>query len=90
MPTVELIYFTHCPNVERARMAIRSAGVDVFSELDQETLSGEHPYKNFSSPTILVDGVVAIGSQDASAACSLVNWSTAADCIARLVSESAT
>ena len=69
-----LIYFEGCPNVERARAAIRSAGVTVFSEMKQDQLPQENLYRRFSSPTILVDGIIIVGSENGAAACSLVDW----------------
>lgn len=77
MPKIELLYFRGCPNVERAREALRSAGYMEFSEVDQGKLPSSHPYLCFSSPTILRDGKLMAGAKSGAAACSVVNWENA-------------
>ncbi len=75
MPKIELVYFEGCPNVERAREAIRSSGVVDFSEVNQNHLAANDPYLRFSSPTILTNGQILFGSVNYAAACSMINWS---------------
>jgi hypothetical protein len=59
--SVELVYFSSCPNVGFARENIREALVEVgrddrWSEWDQEGTGTPARYKAFSSPTVLVNG----------------------------------
>jgi hypothetical protein len=72
MPKVELIYFLGCPNVDRARSAIRTVGVP-FTEVDQDQLPPGHLYRRYSSPSILVDGEIVAGAKTG-AACSIIEW----------------
>ncbi len=74
MPRVELLYFVGCPNIDRARNAIRNAGISNFIEIDQGTLPEMHPYRGYSSPTIFVNGKMIAGLKNNKAACSIVNW----------------
>ena len=59
--SVELVYFSGCPNVGLARDNIRAALVEVgrddrWVEWDQEEAATPARYKPFSSPTVLVNG----------------------------------
>jgi hypothetical protein len=72
---IELIVFSECPLADRARAAIRSAGIFSFVEILQDKLGPEDPYRSFASPTILLNGTVLYGSATTGSACSLVNWS---------------
>ena len=59
--SVELVYFSGCPNVGLARDNIRAALVEVgrddrWVEWDQEETATPARYKPFSSPTVLVNG----------------------------------
>lgn len=74
MGKIELVYFDGCPNVERARQAIRDSGVIEFSEVHQNCLPKDSHYRSFSSPTILLDGNIIVGSQSGATACSMINW----------------
>lgn len=74
MPKVELVFFSGCPSVERARQAIRAAGVNAFSEVELGELPTGHPYRKLSSPSVLVDGKLVAGSSNGGAACSLISW----------------
>jgi hypothetical protein len=76
MSRVELIYFGQCPNIESARSAIREAGVNNFTEINQDHLSENDPYMNFSSPSILVNGELVAGSQGGGPTCSLITWNS--------------
>lgn len=67
MPQVELVYFTGCPHVERARAVLREAfqkagRAESWREWDQ--LSAETPPRvlGYGSPTILVDGRDVLGA----------------------------
>ncbi|MGZ3694519.1 MAG: hypothetical protein ACXWQO_10090 [Bdellovibrionota bacterium] len=74
MAKIELVYFSGCPNVVKARDAILAAGAGEFSEVVQELLPKESAYLRFSSPTVLVNGKIAIGSENGAAACSMIDW----------------
>ena len=85
MPKVELLYFAGCPHIERARTAILAAGISDFIEIDQGTLSEEHSYKDYSSPTILVNGTTIAGSKNQASACSLIKWDEISDKISSVL-----
>lgn len=74
MLKVELVYFNGCPNIARARSAIYSAGVTDLIEVEVNQLLSDHSYQKYSSPTILVDGKILVGSQNESSACSVADW----------------
>ena len=74
MPRVELVFFDGCPNVDLARNSIRSAGVSDFLEINQNKLAEAHPYRRFSSPSILVDGKILVGSENGGSSCSVLDW----------------
>ena len=64
--SVELVYFSSCPNVGFAGENIREALVEVgrddrWSEWDQEGTGIPAHYKAFSSPTVLVNGQDGLG-----------------------------
>ena len=86
MPRVALLYFGGCPNIDQARAAIRAAGTTNFVEIDQDELSEAHPYKSYSSPTVLVDGEIIAGSRNGGAACSIIDWRNVSITIAGHVS----
>jgi hypothetical protein len=70
----KLIYFQSCPNIESTRSCLREAGISEFDEINQDSLSADHPYRAYSSPTILMGNEVVLGnklSSSSSAACSL-------------------
>jgi hypothetical protein len=46
---IELIVFSECPLADRARAAIRSAGIFSFVEILQDKLGPEDPYRSFAS-----------------------------------------
>ncbi len=83
MSKVELVYFDGCPNVEKARSAIQQSGLP-FSEVRQNALCEDSAYRAYSSPTILVDGEVAVGSRNCASACSIIRWDEAAERILAL------
>mgnify|MGYP006424669289 CR=1 FL=1 len=67
--TIELIYFTGCPNVEKARANLREAcekaGVTPdWEEFDQEDETAPEHIRHFGSPSILVDGRDVAGGPD--------------------------
>jgi len=72
MRQVKLIYFEGCPNAEKTKKALHRAGVD-FETMCQDELPESHPYKSYSSPTILKENEVVFGSRTGtgSGGCSL-------------------
>jgi hypothetical protein len=77
MPKVELIYFSGCPNIGRARSVLRTVGFENFREIDQGHLSQLDPRATFSSPTVTVDGKIIVGNSHSGAACSIIDWQSA-------------
>ena len=60
-PRVELVYEIGCPNIERARMMIRAALLDVgadpeWLEWDRDDEKTPLPLRRYGSPTVLVNG----------------------------------
>lgn len=58
---VDLVYDRDCPNVERARSMIRRALVEVgaavsWREWDREDAGTPAEFRNYGSPTVLVNG----------------------------------
>ena len=78
MPDVELVFFEGCPSLPRAREALKAAGVASPVEVVQDHLPEGHPRKAYSSPSILVDGSLIVGLLQASPACTVADWSIAA------------
>jgi hypothetical protein len=83
MCNVELIYFSLCPNTDRAREVLRNY-FEKFTEVNQDDLEENDPYLRFSSPTILIDGQVVAGSVSSSSACSVINWDSISSVVANL------
>ena len=62
-PRVELVFDSECPNVDRAREAIRTAlngagAPEVWQEWDRSSLSTPERLRKLGSPSVLVDGQV--------------------------------
>jgi hypothetical protein len=74
--TLELIVFSGCPNVAKARAALDEAGLR-YEVVDQAGLTVSDPRREFSSPTLLVDGRLALGSASGAKSCSWVAWDVA-------------
>ena len=74
MPKVELVFFSGCPHVERARRAIREAGIKEFAEVNLDNQGIDHKYRELSSPSILVDGTLFLGAQVSAKSCSVIDW----------------
>ena len=58
-PTVQLFYVAGCPNVEAARILIRTCRERLAFEIAFEEYEGDYP-----SPTIRVDGVDVMGEAE--------------------------
>lgn len=76
MPTVELIYFDGCPNVDAARDHLRQALAAarlpaIWQEWNQHDAQAPDRVRQFGSPTVLVDGrdVTCADAGVAAAAC---------------------
>lgn len=61
MTDLKLIYFEGCPNVARVRNNLQTAGYR-FDEIKQDPLPEGHPYKNYTSPTILKGDTLVFGT----------------------------
>jgi hypothetical protein len=85
MPKIELIYFEGCPNIERARTAIRLAGVNTFKEINQAHLCLDDVRRSYSSPTVTLDGNIIAGIQNGGTACSIIDWPKISTLIATAV-----
>jgi hypothetical protein len=75
-PQIELVYFTGCPHVERARAALRealaSSGLpQKWDEWNQYDPASPHRIQGYASPTILVRGqdVTGYASPATASAC---------------------
>lgn len=60
-PRVELVYDAECPNVERARAALRAALLELgarpaWTEWDRDHADTPGELRRYGSPTVLVDG----------------------------------
>jgi hypothetical protein len=65
---IELVYFQGCPNVDRARDALRAALGDLgqparWTEWDQESPEAPARVQGYGSPTVLVNGRDVRGSE---------------------------
>ena len=70
---VEIVFFSGCPLMGKAREALRSTRLP-FSEVNQDHLPAGHPYRFYSSPSILVNGQLMIGSRAKASVCSILDW----------------
>ncbi len=73
---VEIVYFLGCPNASVVIEILRSNRIP-FEMVIQNRLLDNNPKKNLSSPSILVNGVQAVGSvvSQGSSACSFGDFS---------------
>lgn len=72
-PHVELVFDPTCPNVEKARAAIRAALLAVgasaeWTEWEREAEQTPPSLRAFGSPTVLVNGADVAGGDDAARA----------------------
>lgn len=72
MERVKLVYFQGCPEAKHARAALLTSGIDDFEVVIQDDLTGESPFKSYSSPTILKGDQIIYGSklEQGASACS--------------------
>lgn len=74
MPTVELVYFAGCPNVEPARAALRQAFAQLalapaWQEWNQMAPEAPPHVQGLGSPTILVAGRDVTGAHERHGGC---------------------
>lgn len=81
MPKIELVYFGSCPHIETARSAIRAAGISDFHEINLDESGERCNYQRYSSPSIIIDGRLVVGSESDAIACSMIDWSMVAPAI---------
>ena len=68
---LKLVYFEGCPNAPKAVNLLESIGED-FERINQETLPPADPYRNYASPTLLLNDRIVFGAiTDGSGGCSL-------------------
>lgn len=68
---VTLITFRGCPNADKARLALKNIGLS-FKDILSDDLPIGHPWREYSSPTILKNEKLVFGSaQGGNGACSL-------------------
>jgi hypothetical protein len=73
MKKIELIYFEGCPSVLTAKNALNAAGI-IYSEVIRDVLPANDPRRNYSSPTLLVDGKPVLGCSAQGDSCSIGQW----------------
>lgn len=60
---IELIYFNECPNWQKVRDLLVEQGFTDIKLIDQNDLPNDSQYKLYSSPTLLVNNKVIMGSK---------------------------
>ncbi|MDT8447388.1 MAG: hypothetical protein RRB13_10905 [bacterium] len=63
MKQFKLIYFTGCPNAKPTKRLLAQAGAEMIEEILQDNLPQGHVYKEYSSPTVVLDEEVLFGAQ---------------------------
>lgn len=70
MKEIEFVYFDGCPNAEAICSMLIELKVD-FEKIEQNSLPKGSKFKNYSSPTVMVDGEIIFGSRAEGGGCSL-------------------
>ena len=66
-----LITFDGCPTSPRIVSMLENMKLD-FDQIDQTRLPANHPFRHYSSPTLLLNGTILFGSHtDGEGGCSL-------------------
>lgn len=84
---IELIYFAGCPNWQKVRDLLLEQGFKDLKLIDQNNLPSDSPYKLYSSPTLLVDSNILMGSKVCSSsegACSMDHQIDATELISKI------
>ena len=66
VPKITLIYFGNCLNYKTTKSNLTHIGIP-FREFNQDDLSDDHPFKLFTSPTILKNDRLIFGEKVANA-----------------------
>ena len=74
MGKIELIFFKECPNYLPLKSLLEDLNLK-YAEVDQDLLNQGSPYKNYCSPTLIIDEKIIVGARSESASCSLINSS---------------
>ena len=82
---IQLVYFRGCPNVELAKNALREIAIHDFKEEQLDSLEEHDPLRRYSSPSILIDGHLVVGTEGSDLACSLIDWTHAAEKLKNLL-----
>lgn len=70
MKRIQFIYFEGCPNANEILDLMDELGID-FEKVEQNLLASEDKLKNFSSPSILLEGQIIFGTETTGGGCSL-------------------
>ncbi|MBI2520725.1 MAG: MerC family mercury resistance protein [Bdellovibrio sp.] len=70
MSAIKFIYFEGCPNAQKTKDLLQELTTD-FDIIRQDDLTTDNPYRNYSSPTILRNGEIILGSAASGGGCSL-------------------
>ena len=71
---IQLIIFNGCPNADCFRKTLVNIGFP-FEVIVQDDLDENHPLKEYSSPTILIQNEILVGSRVVGGGCSGVKLS---------------
>ncbi|MFG1485606.1 glutathione S-transferase N-terminal domain-containing protein [Halobacteriovorax sp. RZ-1] len=70
MRSIKFIYFDGCPNAQKIMNILSELNID-FEKIEQTSLTDGNQFKNYSSPTVIVDEEIIFGSQADGGGCSL-------------------
>ena len=85
-PRVEILYFAGCPGYARLRTLLERESLIVCTYVDQDLLGADDPRAAYSSPTLLVDGALVLGTRlDAAVgSCSVISARAMSEAVERL------
>lgn len=67
---IKFIYFRGCPNAEKLKKDLENLGFP-YQEIEQTQLPKGHPDKDYSSPALLFNGELIVGTKACGGGCSL-------------------
>ena len=70
MKNIKFVYFDGCPNAQKVLNILMDLGVE-FEEIEQTSLPDGNEFKNYSSPTVIVDDKIVFGAEAEGGGCSL-------------------